>query len=216
MRDKVTSLNLFFLWSIITPRVCCNIPYHLASYLGNKAAISRAGSPINGGHFITHLAISYGLIIPCLTKMLTHKPGDDLSMGYLESMCVAVNMGSHWIIPIDDDMELHNHPEHQLLPRGRRNVRAHGERGQSQHPLLQFEGGVLTDPFQIQVGTYLDNLHGGVNYNTQILDTIFTHMNVVRPPTIPPQCPYIPTWEELWIPGDDGAGGSGAQDEDDD
>lgn len=40
--DKVTSFNLFFLWSIIAPVVFCNIPYHLASYLGSKAAISLA------------------------------------------------------------------------------------------------------------------------------------------------------------------------------
>ena len=76
--------------------------------------------------------------------------------------------------------------------------------------------GVPTDPFQSRVGTYLDNLCGGVNYNTQILDTLYAHMNVVRPPTIPPQCPYIPTWEELWMPRGDGAGGSGMHGEEND
>lgn len=91
--------------------VFCNIPYHLASYLGSKAAISRAGSPINGGHFVTLMTGSYGLLTPRLTRTLTCKAGDDLSKGYLEYMYVAVNTGSHWSIPIDNDVEQHDHTE---------------------------------------------------------------------------------------------------------
>lgn len=127
--DKVTSLNLFFLWSIVTPTIFCNIPHHLASYLGSKATISRAGSPINGGHFITLLARSYGLTTPRLTRTLTWKPRDDLSMGYLELMHVVVNVGSHWSIPIDNNVEPHAQPKQQPRPRGRRNMRGSGERG---------------------------------------------------------------------------------------
>lgn len=54
--DKVTSLKLIFMWSIIAPGVCCNIPYFLAQYLASKVVTSRIGSPIVGGHFVTSLA----------------------------------------------------------------------------------------------------------------------------------------------------------------
>ena len=84
----------------------------MASYLGSKVAISRSGGPINGANFITDLARSYGLLIPRLIRTLTCKPRDDLSMGYLESMRVVVNIGSHSSIPIDDDMEPREQPEH--------------------------------------------------------------------------------------------------------
>lgn len=123
--DKVTSLNLFFLWSIVTPGVFYNILYHLANYLGSKATISRAGSPVNGGNFVTRLASSYGILVPRLTRTLTHKLGDDLTMGYLESMRVVTNEGSYWSILRDDDVEYQDQPR----PR-RRNVRGRGEREQ--------------------------------------------------------------------------------------
>lgn len=65
--------------------------------------------------------------------MLTRKPGDDLSMGYSESMHVMVNMDSHWSIPVDNNVEPYSQPELQSQPRGRRNVRGCGERGQPVH-----------------------------------------------------------------------------------
>ena len=84
-------------------------------------------------------------------------------------------------------------------------------------PPQQYEGGVPTDPFQSWVGTYLDNLRGGVTYNTQLLEGLYSHMNVVRPPTVPPHCTYILTWEELWMSRGDGVGTGGENiDEEDD
>ena len=67
-----------------------------------------------------------------------------------------------------------------------------------QQPPQQFEDGVPTDLFQSRVGTYLDNLCGGINYHNQAIDVLFSHLKVERPPTMPPHYPYIPTWEELW------------------
>ena len=84
--------------------------------------------------------------------------------------------------------------------------------GQSQ----PYEGGIPIDPFQSRVGSYLDNLRGGMTYNTQMIEAMFSHMNVVRPPTMQPQCPYIFTWEELWMPRGDGAGTSGVNEDDED
>ena len=92
------------------PEVFCHIPYHLANYLGSKDTISRAGSPTNGCHFVTRLTRSYGLLVPCLTRTLILKPGDDLPMGYLDSMRVVTNEGSHWSIPVDDDVVHQDQP----------------------------------------------------------------------------------------------------------
>ncbi|CAI9303307.1 unnamed protein product [Lactuca saligna] len=60
--DKVPLQNLFHIWSIITPGAFCSLPYMLARFLGTKAATSRPRSPITGGHFVTHLAHSYGIL----------------------------------------------------------------------------------------------------------------------------------------------------------
>ena len=56
--DKVTKSNLFFLWCILQPGVCCNIPYFLARYLADYATSARPGSPICGGPVsYTHLTL---------------------------------------------------------------------------------------------------------------------------------------------------------------
>ena len=103
--------------------VFCNIPYHLTSQLGGKAVISRAGGPITGGHFVTRVAMSYGLLKPRLTRTLTCNAGDNLSLGYLDSMYVIANMGSHWSILAYNDGEQFGQPKQQPRQRGRRNVR---------------------------------------------------------------------------------------------
>lgn len=54
--DKVPIQNLFYLWSLVTPDICCDIPYMLARFLGNNVSSSRPGSPITGGHLVTRLA----------------------------------------------------------------------------------------------------------------------------------------------------------------
>lgn len=48
----------------------------------------------------------------------------DLSMGYLETMNVVVNMGTHWSIMGDNDGEKLDQPKQQPHERGRRNVRS--------------------------------------------------------------------------------------------
>lgn len=62
--DKVTSLSLFYLCSIMASRIFFNIPYFLAKFLGENAVNSRPGSLITGGHFVTRLAKSYGVFNP--------------------------------------------------------------------------------------------------------------------------------------------------------
>lgn len=101
--DKVTKLNLFFLWTILTPDVCCNIPYFLARYLADHAVSSRVRIPICGGHFVTHLARSYGVIIHEMTRSLICKEVNEFSLSYFETMRVVINMGTHWSIHVDDE-----------------------------------------------------------------------------------------------------------------
>lgn len=149
-------------------------------------------------------------MIPNFIRNLTRFPDNDLTIQFLGDMWVVVNVGGGYVIPRENVKHQLEQPEELPQPRPRRrNVRVRGEMGRAQHD----EGGIPTDRFQSWVGTYLDNLCGGVTYNTQILKGIYSDMHVVRPPTVPPQFPYIPTWEELWMPRGDGARTSGARED---
>ena len=111
-----------FLWSILQPGVCCNIPYFLARYLSDYAVSSRLGIPICGGYFITRLARSYGVIISDITRSLNCMEGNKFTLGYLEKMRVVRNYRSHWGIvdtDYDDDggEQPSNQPEQQPQPR---------------------------------------------------------------------------------------------------
>ena len=112
---------------------------------------------------MTCLASSYGLLVLRITRTLTRKLGDDLTLGYLESMCVANNEGLHWSISRDDDLEYQDQPTPQQRPRGQRNVRARGEVDRDRQAAQQHAGVVPTNPFQSWVDTYLDNLRGNAN-----------------------------------------------------
>ena len=127
-----------FLWYILQPGVCCNIPYFLTRFLDGSAISSRLGSPICGSHFITRLARSYVLIVPEITRSLTCMEDNEFSMGYLETMRVVRNFGSHWgLVHTDDEGDHGEHPgaqsEQQPQPRPRRrNVQGRREREGSQ------------------------------------------------------------------------------------
>lgn len=69
--DKVPNLDLFYLWSILTSGVFCNIPHCLEKFLVEKGAKDRKGSSICGGMFVTKLARSYGLFERGTRKFLT-------------------------------------------------------------------------------------------------------------------------------------------------
>lgn len=75
-------------------------------------------------------------------------------------MRVVVNTGGGYVIPPEVDEQKIGQPWEQPSQRGRRNVRARGERGWQQQPPQPIEGGVPTNPFQSRVGIYLDNLCG--------------------------------------------------------
>ncbi|CAI9263700.1 unnamed protein product [Lactuca saligna] len=74
---------------------------------------------------------SYGLIVPGITRSLTCMERNELTMGYLKTMRVVRNFGSHWGILASDDEggeQSGDQPEPQQRPQ-RRNVRGQGERG---------------------------------------------------------------------------------------
>lgn len=82
---------------------------------------------------------------------LTRFKDSDLTTQFLDLMCFVVNVGGGYIIPPEDEKEPLVRLVEQSRPRGRRNVRARGERGLQQPQ--PFKGGVPTDPFQRWVGT---------------------------------------------------------------
>ena len=95
-------------------------------------------------------------------------------------------------------------------------MKAWGARGQQQEPPQPFGGRVPTESFQSRVGTYLDILHGGVNYHNKTTDVLFSQFHIERLPLVSPHYPYILTWEELWSQQGDGVGPSGTRDDGDD
>lgn len=103
--DKVPNLDVFFLWSILTPRGFCNIPHCLATYLASRAAKDKTGVPICGGMFFTKLAKSYGLFergaADILTLMLTRAFNVLL---YKRARIMEDNEGNNFSIPNDDEV----------------------------------------------------------------------------------------------------------------
>lgn len=157
----------------------CDFLYMLARFMGKKAAGSRQGSPITGGHLVTRLARSYGILSHEFVRNLTRFPNNELSSQVLEVMWVVVNVGGSYVIPPKDGEQEEVQPKQQPPTRPhRQNVRARGEveRGRAAQ---QHEGGMRTDPFQSRFGSYLDNLCGGMHHNTQMFEAMFSHMGVV-------------------------------------
>lgn len=100
--DKVHIHNLFYLWSIITLGVFCDLPYMLTRFLGRKETSSRPGSPITGGHLVTRLARSYGIMSPNFVRDLMRFKDNDLTVQTLSVIRVVINTGGGFVIPPED------------------------------------------------------------------------------------------------------------------
>lgn len=74
------------------PWVFCNIPYLLVIFFLEGG----------GGHFVTGLTKSCGVYIPCMFRSLNYIPGNDLTMNFLETIRMVVNLGGTYGIPPDD------------------------------------------------------------------------------------------------------------------
>ena len=78
--DKVPTLDIFYLWSIITLDVFCNLPYCLAKYLAEGAVKERITSKINGRMFVTKLARTYVILEQGAKNFLTMVPTPPFSI----------------------------------------------------------------------------------------------------------------------------------------
>ena len=58
---RITASDLFFLYTIYSQDVYCNIPFWVASYLQGGVR-EKEGDKIYGGMFVTRLARSYGIL----------------------------------------------------------------------------------------------------------------------------------------------------------
>ncbi|KAI3691346.1 hypothetical protein L2E82_49684 [Cichorium intybus] len=84
--EKVSGEDMTFMWAISDPTRFLHLPFALAVSLTTRAAGTVDNIPMAGGHFITRLAISYGLIIAENVATLTPTPPARTSARYLETM----------------------------------------------------------------------------------------------------------------------------------
>ncbi|CAI9276637.1 unnamed protein product [Lactuca saligna] len=135
----------------------------------------------------------------------------DFSMGYLETMRVVRNFGSHWgIVPSDaegedEDDQPADQPAPEPRPR-RRNVRGRGDRGQPTHPTASMVGA----PFGCDMAGYFDQLSLSVNWIGGTMENVVRHLGVEQPSHLGYHYPICPRWSEYGGRGGDDAGTSGA------
>ena len=67
---RVTASDLFYLYTIFSEDVYCNIPFWAASFLRTSVG-DRAIDKVYGGMFVTRLARSYGLLTPAIVGYLS-------------------------------------------------------------------------------------------------------------------------------------------------
>ena len=127
------------------------------------------------------------------------------------------NFGSHWgIVPSDvegddEDDQPADQPAPEPRPR-RRNVRGRGDRGQPIHPPASMVG----TPFGSDMAGYFDQLSLSVNWIGGTMENVVRHLGVEQPPHLGYHYPICPRWSEYGGRGGDGAGTSGAHDNEED
>lgn len=95
-----------FMWCLIYPEVCLNLPLVLAAYPFSLNVGSLLSSKIYDGHFVSRLTHSYGVDIGGMIQ-LGHK---DLDERFLMQMCVIMcGVDRIFRIPTDDRWTLGLH-----------------------------------------------------------------------------------------------------------
>ncbi|KAI3723924.1 hypothetical protein L2E82_35686 [Cichorium intybus] len=82
--EKVSGNDMTFMWSLSDPTRFLHLPYALAVSLTTRAAGVADSSPMAGGHYVTRLARSYGLLTAEIMTTLTATPPAQTSIRYLE------------------------------------------------------------------------------------------------------------------------------------
>lgn len=126
-----------------------------ARFLEAKAVNSRVGSLIKG----VHLAHSYAILSLGFVRNLTHFKDSYLTIKFLGLMRVVVNLGGGYGIPPEDEVQVEQ-PVQGPRPRGCRNVRGGGDRGQPQQHHAPMEGGPCHDVMMVG---YMDRMQLSMN-----------------------------------------------------
>ncbi|KAI3790872.1 hypothetical protein L2E82_04262 [Cichorium intybus] len=84
--EKVSGDDMTFMWALLDPTRFLHLPYALAISLSTRAAGASSSSPTAGGHYITRLARSYGLLTAVTIATLTAIPPVHTSARFLENM----------------------------------------------------------------------------------------------------------------------------------
>ncbi|CAI9293688.1 unnamed protein product [Lactuca saligna] len=141
----------------------------------------------------------------------------EFGMGYLETMRVVRNFGSHWgIVPSDGegddgDEQPADQPEPQPRPR-RRNVRRRGGCRQPMHPPTSMVG----SPFGGDMAGYFDQLSFSVNWIGGTMENVVQQLGVEQLPHLWYRYPICSRWTEYRGHGAGGAGTSGAHEDEED
>ena len=112
---RVTTSDLFFLYSIYTPGIYLNIPYWVAIMLTHGAG-TKSSDSIYGGMFVTRLARSYGILRPEILGYLSSTGCRIVKSKSLAQMGVVEELHrNHWIWanpnPEGDDDEGQEQPQ---------------------------------------------------------------------------------------------------------
>ncbi|KAI3516407.1 hypothetical protein L1887_15322 [Cichorium endivia] len=118
--EKVSGEDMTYMWVLSDVSRFLNLPYALAISLTTRAAGASDSSPMAGGHFITHLARSYGILAANVMASMTAIPPSRTSIRYLENMRIIHEPRAGMIerMPI----ETAEGPQEQPVRRQRRRV----------------------------------------------------------------------------------------------
>ncbi|KAL7605090.1 hypothetical protein Lser_V15G17613 [Lactuca serriola] len=205
--DKVSNLDVFFLWSIITPDVFCNIPWCIASYLSEGAVKDRKTSRINGGMFVTRLANSFGLMNRGAWNFMTLIPTPPFNpILFRRARIIEDYGGGHYAIPNDDPIVGPEAPGRRVRSRRERDV-------EDEPPVIPVENeDVPMDWYNVEMRRMQDQMARGLNFCNQSHIRLFDHFNI--PHIDGGNYPFIPSWDERIGVRRSGVGGSGAANDD--
>ncbi|CAH1440187.1 unnamed protein product [Lactuca virosa] len=157
---KVPTLDVFFLWTLITPDIHVDIPFLLAVFLSIQAGKDRRVYPLYGKILITWIARSFGILDKRKAMFLTIELQTTCSpLLYKRAHIVVDNGLGNFSIPNDTPR---NQPRRRVRPRG-------GEADKDEPPMIPIEDELPVDPYNMALRQFQVNLARGVNYTNMSL-----------------------------------------------